>query len=150
MNFEKELRQLEEYIPEARTKSETVSTTDVGWHLDHSMQVLIKITQALERSNPDVSRPTFNISWQFVKLRGIPRGVGKSPKQVAPEKPKSIEELNEQLRQTHGILRKLPSLHPKNHFEHPYFGKMNLKNTQKFMRIHTRHHLNIIDEILKS
>ncbi|MEM6299364.1 MAG: DinB family protein [Bacteroidota bacterium] len=148
MDFEKELKLLEKYIPEASKRNESVSKVDVGWHLDHSMKVLSGITQALGHSDPKVFRSTFNIQWQFIKLRGIPRGVGRAPKQVSPEKSKSIQELKSQLEQTRNTLKKLSNLHAKSHFEHPYFGNMDLKNTQKFMRMHTQHHLKIIDDIL--
>jgi hypothetical protein len=33
-------------------------------------------------------------------------------------------------------------------FEHPYFGKLKLKETIRFLEIHTQHHLDIIRDII--
>jgi hypothetical protein len=33
-------------------------------------------------------------------------------------------------------------------FEHPYFGKLKLKETIRFLEIHTTHHLSIIEDIV--
>lgn len=35
-------------------------------------------------------------------------------------------------------------------FEHPYFGKLKLKQTITFLEIHTNHHLEIIQDIVSN
>jgi len=43
----------------------------------------------------------------------------------------------------------LKTLPKDRYFEHPFFGKLKLKQTINFLEIHTMHHLDIIEDIKK-
>jgi hypothetical protein len=43
----------------------------------------------------------------------------------------------------------LDTLHPNNYFKHPLFGNLNIKSTIKMLVLHTRHHIGIINDIMK-
>jgi len=43
----------------------------------------------------------------------------------------------------------LDSLKPGNFVIHPMFGHLNLKATKKMLKLHTRHHIDIINDIIK-
>lgn len=34
-------------------------------------------------------------------------------------------------------------------FKHPYFGNLNVKDAIKMLKLHTRHHIDIINDIIK-
>ena len=43
---------LENKLPFAEQKKESVSLVTVGWHIEHSLMALIKMVSAVEHSNP--------------------------------------------------------------------------------------------------
>ena len=43
----------------------------------------------------------------------------------------------------------LNTLQPNNYFTHPYFGQLNLKAAIKILNLHTKHHITIINDIIK-
>ena len=148
MFLDRELQDLESYIPRTNDINTQVSRVSVGWHLDHSLIVINAIIRVLKESEPRAYRWRPNLGRWFIFLMGsIPRGRGVSPKSVLPDE---ITEsgLYYKLQACKDSVTFLEELDPRCHFTHPYFGTMNLNNTKRFLKIHTRHHLRIIHDIL--
>ncbi len=145
-----ELKLLALYVPEFDKMNEQVSSVSVGWHLEHSLKVINVVVENLKQSDPLEYRRRINLSWIYIVLRGgIPRGRGKSPKIVKPEGVISRDRLKANLLKCQHQIELLESFHNNCHFAHPYFGILNVKSTKKFLKIHTRHHLSIISDVLK-
>jgi hypothetical protein len=81
-------------------------------------------------------------------LQKIPRGKAKAPKVVQPEGDITRESLQLHLEKVHQNLENWENLDPNCYFFHPYFGNLNKKATEKFLKLHTLHHLHIIEDIL--
>ena len=62
-------------------------------------------------------------------MQKIPRGKAKAPKKVQPTIAYNKETLTAHARITKEKLNELKSLKPNNYFEHPFFGKLNLKSS---------------------
>jgi Protein of unknown function (DUF1569) len=145
------VNQLESNINSKDVVNKQVSQVDVSWHLAHSVKVLHNIIKVLQSSNPDDYRWRFNRSRSFVYfINFIPRGKGKSPKSVIPAEEISKEELHKDIATVRQLLEELQNLDSKSNFTHPYFGQLNLKQTKKFLALHTKHHLKIIEDIIKA
>jgi hypothetical protein len=143
--------QLESNINSKDVVNKQVSQVDVSWHIAHSLKVLHNIIKVLQSSNPDDYRWRFNRSRSFVYfINSIPRGKGKSPKSVIPSEEISKDELHKDVATVRQLLNELQHLDAKSNFTHPYFGQLNLKQTKKFLALHTKHHLKIIDDIVKA
>ncbi|MEO6537569.1 MAG: hypothetical protein ABIT07_13030, partial [Ferruginibacter sp.] len=82
-------------------------------------------------------------------LNKIPRGRAKAPKVVQPVGEINAEDITGILQQTKLNINSLKDMKDNHYFAHPYFGKLNLKPTIKFLRIHTHHHLKIINDIIR-
>ena len=146
----KHVRELEMHIPDYARLETTVSAANVGWHIEHSLMVFVTIISALENSDPALYKGTFSMNKLLVyALNKIPRGRGKAPKVVQPMGEMIPENVLPQVEKAIAKIKTLESLQKHHHFPHPYFGSLNLKETIKFLTIHTKHHLNIIDDILK-
>lgn len=142
------VNQLEKNINSKDVVNKQVSQVDVSWHIAHSLKVLHNIIKVLQSSNPEEYRWRFNRSRSFVYfINFIPRGKGKSPKSVIPAEEISKEELHQDIGAVRQLLDELQHLNPKSNFTHPYFGQLNLKQTKKFLVLHTKHHLKIIEDI---
>ena len=143
--------QLENKFPFSEKMNEQVSKVAAGWHIEHTMLTAIRIIGALEKSDPSGYHWKFNPTKLFVfTFNKIPRGKGKAPKQVQPNGSAGKDELNHQLQILKSKLTVLSSLQKNQFFDHPYFGHLQLKEAIKFLRIHTKHHLDIINEIIKN
>jgi hypothetical protein len=144
------LNDLESKIASKDSINPLVSTSDVSWHIAHSLKVISKIVETVKISNPQEYQWQFNFKRTLVGTLGfIPRGKGKAPKSVLPTDNHSSDQLHEQFQTIKQMLLELEHLDAKCHFMHPYFGQLNLKQTKKFLALHTKHHLKIIDDILK-
>lgn len=131
-------------------KNEKISKADVGWHIEHVLLTLSLVTNAIAKSNPKGYKWTFNFIKIAVLTTGkIPRGRAASPEVVRPKGNYDMETLKNHLEKTKETLLSLHSLNDDQYFTHPYFGDLRLKPTIKFLEIHTRHHLAIINDILK-
>ena len=73
----------------------------------------------------------------------------KSPEVVVP---KTYDEmtLKEHLQTAKSKIQDLKNISSDKYFDHPFFGNLKLDSTIKFLEIHTNHHLEIINHILKS
>lgn len=141
---------LENKIPFYETENKNVSSSTVGWHLQHSLLVINGIIKSLEKSNPQEYKWAFNYKKTLVLISGkIPRGVGKAPKSVQPTEVISKALLAQHIKNAKDNIILLIAMHPNQYFLHPYFGQLNLKPTIKFLKIHTRHHLHIVNDIMK-
>lgn len=149
MLLENQFNEIEQLFTNADVISERVSKASIGWHIDHSLKVIISVAIAIQKSDPATYKKSFNyLRTVFFLLEWFPRGKGKSPKAVRSYEPVLLSDLISQLKTAKKEVSKIPDLNTNNHFKHPLFGMLNLKQTQKFLRMHTEHHLKICRDIL--
>nr|WP_294778376.1 DUF1569 domain-containing protein [uncultured Flavobacterium sp.] len=143
------LQQIESYFPHLEKINPAVSQATVGWQLDHSLIVINSVIAQLKSSNPQ------NYQWKFKWIRlsfqitnTIPRGKVRVPKSVKPIDIATLEDLKAKLEIAKSGIAELNTL-PKNaYFTHPFFGDLNLKSTIWFLKLHTKHHLKIVNDII--
>jgi hypothetical protein len=149
-NVEELLIQLEEKLNSFEHKNEKISEGTVGWHIEHSLLVIIKICESISSSNPEKYQWKFNLKWLIISVIGsLPRGKAKAPPTVIPESVLSATSLKESFSLAKTAIESLKKCYPNQYFFHPFFGKMNQKSTLEFFSIHTNHHLKIIKDILE-
>lgn len=143
------LNQIENHIPHHEKSNEQVSQSTIGWQLDHSLMVINGVIEQIKISKPE------NYQWEFKWIRlviqttnKIPRGKVKAPKSVRPIETATLEELQSKLAQARNNISTLNSLDPNQYFKHPFFGNLNLKSTIWFLKLHTNHHLKIVNDII--
>ena len=142
--------EFENYFQHFEKQNYLVSKSPVGWQIDHSLKVIVNIVSSLKNSNPDDYKYNFNLKRSIVYFKKkIPRGVGKAPKSVRTFDKITLEDLQTQFEIAKKTIKDLENLDPKSNFKHPLFGRLNLKQTRFFLIIHTKHHLKIIEDILK-
>lgn len=147
-NIEKYLDEIYKYVEHENRLNTAVSSVNVGWHIEHTSLVIIKIIETVTKSDPKKYKWKFNIKRSFVFfLNKFSRGKATAPDIV---KPKQIEKTNfpQLLIQTKEALQRLKQADPNQYFRHPIFGDLNKKNTFIMLDIHTRHHLQIVKDII--
>ena len=143
------LEKIESKIPLASASNESVSKSNVGWHLDHSVRVIISVVTALQKSDKN---HTWRFNFKRMLLLGvkiIQRGKARAPKAVQSFDEITATSIQQLLLTAHSLTQELGSLDTKSNFMHPYVGQLNLKEAIIFLGIHTKHHLKIIDDIVK-
>lgn len=146
------IKQLESKIAHCKTINLAISGGSVGWHIEHSLKTIDQIVTACKNSNPSNYQWRFNFN-RFLILtivKKIPRGKAKAPKIVRPEGEISSETLGLSLSKVKGNLMDWEKLDKNAHFQHPFFGILNKKETDNFLALHTKHHLMIIKDILET
>jgi hypothetical protein len=142
------LNQLESKIPHFEKLNPAISKSNIGWHLDHTLMVLVSIINSTAKSDPANYKWTFNFRRLLVMTLGkIPRGKAKAPSGVQPKGDCTYDSLMEKMAYAKTKLQELKQLPNDKYFIHPGLGNMKLKQTIKFLGIHTSHHLAIIEEI---
>ena len=141
---------LDQNIQHYSVVNKKVSSKGVDWHIDHSLRVINGVCYALKNSNPNDYQWKFNFLRTYILCSGvIPRGKGRSPKVVNNESSIQLEELHQQITDAKKHLTEIHKLPKKSNFKHPYFGLLNLRMTKLFLKIHTKHHLKIINDIIE-
>jgi hypothetical protein len=149
--LKKLIQDLESKIPNQEMLNPTISKSSVGWHIEHTLLTMNLVIEALQKSNPENYKRTFNFYRILVfTVNKIPRGKARAPKVVQPKVDFNTETLKNHLEKGKTKLAELDTIGDKNYFEHPYFGHLKLKPTIKFLEIHTNHHLQIINDIIES
>jgi hypothetical protein len=146
--IEQLVSELEVYIPRQELLFPEVSSSSIGWHIEHSLLTINLVTDTVKRSDPQDYKWSFNF-WRTIIMmtKKIPRGRAKSPKIVRPTADFNVNSLIDHINKTRQQIRILETCVPNNYFVHPYFNKLDLKSTIKFLEIHTNHHLKIIKDI---
>ncbi len=143
------IKSLEEKIPMMDAANTQISSAKVGWHIQHSLMVINSIINGLKQSDPNTYQWKFNLNKTLIFTLGkIPRGKGKAPKVVQPKEEITKDTLLESVEKANISVAELNNVQKNQYFLHPYFGHLNLKPTLKFLKIHTKHHLKIINDIL--
>ena len=144
------LLQLENQIPNLEKTNSKISKSTIGWQIDHCLLVVNGIIKQLEISNPADFQPKWSFFKFLILTTGkIPRGKARAPKLVNPMEVATAQELKTKIELAKKNVLKLTSFPEGFFFKHPYFGDMNKKQTEKFLAIHTKHHLKIIQDILR-
>ncbi|MCF6348760.1 MAG: hypothetical protein L3J20_10745 [Flavobacteriaceae bacterium] len=139
---------MSQLIDKGNKKDTKVSEKGIFWHLDHSLIIIINVSKMLKKSDPSDYKSTFNFTRSLIfTLNFIPRGKGKSPRSVHPTNDITKEELLKQFEEAKQQINNIEHLPAKSSFKHPLFGVLNLKQTLKFLKIHTNHHLKICKDI---
>ena len=145
------LAQIEEHIPNKTQINPSVSKSDVGWQLDHALKVINGVCSILIKTDPNNKyKKEFNvIRTVLFALCYIPRGKARAPKVVLPPDVIKEEDLFNQLREAHNHIKAVKPLPKTSHFKHHVFGTLTKQQTLRFLEIHTKHHLKIVNDILK-
>lgn len=144
------LNELETKIEFRDIENLSVSKRGVSWHIDHTLKVLNHVIETLKNTKPIDTKRKFNILKQLVFITGIiPRGKAKAPKLVQSFEEITFDDLHVQLTNARISVSLLNHLNDNCNFIHPYFGVLNVKETEKFLHLHTKHHIKIINDIIQ-
>lgn len=142
------LEELASYIPSMEKRNEGISASTVGWQIEHSLMTIRFVVKGFLASDPSQFASKFNLTKTLILWTGkMPRGKARAPKYVLPDE-FSEESLTKHILKTNETLAQVENAHPKQFVEHPYFGKINKKETMRFLEIHTLHHIKIIRDII--
>jgi hypothetical protein len=148
--LQKEFSLIRTYLKNETKQKLSVSKGNVGWHIDHSLKVINSVSEALINSDPKDYKSRFNVMRFFAFTIGsFPRGKAKAPKRVLPPKKILKEDIKNQLELAVQNILSINNIEENQYFMHPLFKELNKKQTIKFLKLHTNHHLKIIRDILK-
>jgi hypothetical protein len=151
MILAKEIEKLANTIPNYKKQNDAISKSGIDWHVDHSLKVILAVCESLKKSDPKEYKWTFNFLRNVVFITNrFPRGKAKAPKITSAKEKVDKDELLKQLEIVKKELSAIEKLPKNSNFKHFIFGVLNLKQTIKFLGLHTKHHLKITDEIISS
>jgi hypothetical protein len=142
------INELYSFSNEAKQVNLKISSASVGWHISHSLLVIIKISHAIKNSNETDYKVQFSWRKMFLLVRGkFPRGKAQAPSSVKPMEEDIIDfhQLHQEALDASEMLRHLKG---RKFFKHPLLGYLSKKETIRFLKIHTVHHLKIMKDIL--
>ncbi|MGB5981713.1 MAG: hypothetical protein WBG46_06180 [Nonlabens sp.] len=148
---DEQVAQIKTYIDSDDRKDPNVSKSGTYWHSDHALNVINEVTRFLEQSNPSDYKPKFSfLKFVIMTFGYMPRGKARAPKQTVRNDEITQESLNRTYQKALESIEKLKLLPDNKAFRHPMFGWMQKKDTIKFLKIHTHHHIKILNDIGKS
>ncbi|MEP2773983.1 MAG: hypothetical protein ABJH05_17645 [Fulvivirga sp.] len=128
-----------------------ISEASVAWHIDHSLRVINAVYDTLQNSEPEDYKSEENpIKSYVLNKKHIKRGIAKAPAHVLPLSTIHPDGILDELEKAKKAIILFDTLHKKNFFQHHSMGVMKTSEAKKFLKIHTQHHLSIINDILES
>ena len=147
-NLEPSLEKLYSYIKDDAKLNTTISSVNIGWHIEHSLLVISRIIDTVTNSDPNKYEYKFDFKRTVVFLLGkFPRGKASAPEIVIPKQNEQVN-YDALFASTRAAIQALKNAQPNQYFTHPIFGKLNKKHTFVMLDIHTKHHLKIIEDII--
>jgi phosphoribosyl-dephospho-CoA transferase len=113
------------------------------------LQVINRVIDEAINSNPAEFNSKSNSKWWYVSTFGkIPRGKVKAPDVVNPSFDITKEDIKTTLEYARLSVSELSSLEKNNFYEHHVLLHLNKRKIKRFLKVHTRHHLRIINDII--
>ena len=144
------IKVLESHIPKYEVTNSKVSKATIGWQIDYSLKVINNVCLATQNSDPETFKNNMSFLGKLLLFLGkFPRGKAKAPKHVRPPEIIIKEDLVSQVTDAKQNIETISKL-PKNaYFAYPMFGHVNTTRVVRFLEVHTKHHLKIIEDMLK-
>lgn len=147
--LKEEITALEKYKIHAEVINNSVSQASVGWHIYHSLLVIKNILGAIKHSNPERYVASENKGRDYVLGKEfIKRGVARSPASVTPPEEINDAQIENLFMGALNSVSSIDQLPEEGYFEHHNLGQLKKQEALKFLSIHTRHHLKIIEDIM--
>lgn len=128
-----------------------VSKWTVGEHVHHCCLTMIGVVRTLEKSTQPPPPPRKSVPRSVVFITGhIPRGRARSPEHVLPQQALAPEKLLSLIDESVREIGRARSFDRGTWMRHPIFGPLHRDDALKFVRIHNRHHVRIVRDILKT
>lgn len=143
---------LERPDDELSRRRESVSAWSASEHIDHSLKVAASILKVIRDPKEEVAKPFSMIGRIVLAVGYIPRGKGRSPKSLVGT-PAKAEELRAASADVNALLASMPPdrwRHQRRIVMHPYFGGLDPARAIRFAVVHTRHHMKIVDDVLRA
>lgn len=144
------IQELESNIKNFEVTNLSISKAAIGWHIDHCFIMISRVISALEKSDPADFKPNF--SWKRIIVfatNTVPRGKIKAPDVVLPQGEITEQSLKQHLEKVKEKILKIEKFDKNSFFPHPFLKDLNVKQTRKFLILHTTHHVKIMRDILK-
>jgi len=142
------IARLEIWFPAANTCAPTLSAWSIGAHCEHALLAIRGIAESMATSLPGAEPQKITLVGRVVlAARRIPRGKGVSPTSVLPAPTISTEALQALAAYARAACAQIPELPRQAWWRHHLFGVLHRDLAQRFIRIHTEHHLRIIAEV---
>jgi hypothetical protein len=145
------LDHLRDAVQHANATAPDVSQWSVGMHVQHCCLAMIGTCRALEKSTPPPppSRPPLIRLVVFTTGRFV-RGRAQAPERALPREGLSPAELASLLEEAGRQVAAAGNLEAGRWFKHFIFGVLKRDDALQFLRIHNRHHLRIVSDIVSA
>jgi Protein of unknown function (DUF1569) len=148
--MDRTLDDLRAVVAHAEICAPSVSQWNVGMHVHHCALSMINIGKGLAKSTALAPPAKPSIAKTVVFTLGrIPRGRAKTSATLTPQLTVPPAELLSLLDESAKELDAAKRLGPDTWITHPVFGPLRRDDALEFVRIHNRHHLKIVSDILK-
>jgi hypothetical protein len=149
--IEQTVAELGNVVVSSGATAPSVSNWSVGMHVHHCCLVMIGVCRSLQASSPPP--PASRTPWmrRVVFTTGrLVRGRAQSPERVVPRADITAAELAPLLDEAVSQVTTTGNLEAGRWFNHFMFGTLKRDDALQFLRIHNRHHLRIVSDIVSA